>query len=142
MPTLMIELMAEQPAEPLGGRECEETLVPQQEGLGGVSGTSLEPFLLGFLERPFQEEVQAFVAQHAAEFCVACPDGSCPLRWTELHRQFRQLFERQLNGVVQEEGFSREDFREYCAERSEAITTTNNTDYYVSILSVCIYIYI
>jgi len=60
------------------------------------------------------------VEGHAASFLVVCTDGSYPLAWTDLHREYRELFDRQLTSVVQEEGFSREDFREYCEDLRQA----------------------
>mmetsp|Transcript_108730 Transcript_108730/g.306410 ORF Transcript_108730/g.306410 Transcript_108730/m.306410 type:complete len:226 (+) Transcript_108730:69-746(+) len=95
---------------------------------GGHANTYLEPFLRGLAERPFQEEVQSFLRQHAAEFAVACPDGSYPLRWTELHHQYRQMFDRQLAAVVQEEGFSRDDFRDYCDEQASIARQLRHDD--------------
>jgi len=83
-------------------------------------GPNLAPFLSGFLEGPFCRNVRGFVETHAASFAVTCPDGSYPLFWTELHGEYCALFERQLNSVVQEEGFSREDFRDYIAELQQA----------------------
>mmetsp|Transcript_38778 Transcript_38778/g.89695 ORF Transcript_38778/g.89695 Transcript_38778/m.89695 type:complete len:166 (+) Transcript_38778:315-812(+) len=46
-------------------------------------------------------------------------DGSYPLCWTELHEEYCALFERQLKAVVQEEGFSVEDFRDHIGELTE-----------------------
>mmetsp|Transcript_38687 Transcript_38687/g.98796 ORF Transcript_38687/g.98796 Transcript_38687/m.98796 type:complete len:227 (-) Transcript_38687:32-712(-) len=93
-----------------------------------IAGKPLEPFLVGFLEGPFRRDVQSFIAQHAPEFCVACVDGSYPLAWTERHGEYRQLFERQLRAVVQEEGFSSEDFREYCEELRETAALLGSHD--------------
>mmetsp|Transcript_124619 Transcript_124619/g.248689 ORF Transcript_124619/g.248689 Transcript_124619/m.248689 type:complete len:226 (+) Transcript_124619:90-767(+) len=114
-----------------------ELVVPQQHGLGSVSGSPLEPFVQGFLEQHFLEQVQTFVKHHSPEFCVACADGSFPLRWTELHKVYRQMFDRQLQSVVQEEGFSRDDFREYCLELSQSAGALADADVIPGSPGVC-----
>lgn len=87
--------------------------VPQPRGLLEVVGTRLEPFLRGFQECSFQLEVEEFVEQHAEAFLVACPDGSQPLTWTALHQEYRGLFERQLDAILEELDIEREEFLEW-----------------------------
>ncbi|CAE7373623.1 unnamed protein product [Symbiodinium pilosum] len=79
----------------------------------------LSPFLRGFCEAPFAAEINEFIQTHASAFRESNLDGSHPLRWTELHKEYAALFERQLQAVVQEEGFSLEDFRDHIAELRE-----------------------
>jgi len=93
-----------------------------------AAGRKLAPFVNGFLEPDFQREVKDFVVQHAPGFAVACPDGSYPLSWTELHKEYQQLFERQFNSVIQEEGFSRQDFHDYCSELQQAAKSLSAED--------------
>ncbi|CAE8616314.1 unnamed protein product [Polarella glacialis] len=80
----------------------------------------LAPFVQSFLEPHFCREIENWTGEHAAEFAAACPDGSYPLAWTQLHREYSAMFDRQLVAAVQEEGFSREDFREHISELREA----------------------
>ena len=47
-------------------------------------------------------EVRNFVARHRCEFREVHLEG-CPVRWTQLHRDYRQIFERKLRAVVQAE---------------------------------------
>ncbi|CAE7594391.1 unnamed protein product [Symbiodinium natans] len=89
----------------------------------------LAPFLRGLCEPPFAREVRDFVDRHAAAFAAPCRDGSCPLRWTQLHEEYSALFERQLKAVVQEEGFSLEDFREHMAQLREFAALRAPDDY-------------
>eukprot|EP00420_Gonyaulax_spinifera_P031659 CAMPEP_0197881962 /NCGR_PEP_ID=MMETSP1439-20131203/9272_1 /TAXON_ID=66791 /ORGANISM="Gonyaulax spinifera, Strain CCMP409" /LENGTH=219 /DNA_ID=CAMNT_0043501599 /DNA_START=47 /DNA_END=706 /DNA_ORIENTATION=+ len=95
-----------------------EGLPPEQgAALPGVVGTKLEFFLNGFChEETFQKEVQDFVSQHAAEFSVLCPDGSCPLRWTQLHNDYRKLFDDQVNGMIFLSDMEKAEFVEYCRQ--------------------------
>merc|ERR1712156_498589 len=75
-------------------------IVPQEHGLAAVAGTKLQRFLHGFQEGVFQEEVEEFVKQHAAQFTVVCPDGSYPLIWTNLHNDYKELFDQQLEAIL------------------------------------------
>mmetsp|Transcript_160695 Transcript_160695/g.283338 ORF Transcript_160695/g.283338 Transcript_160695/m.283338 type:complete len:224 (+) Transcript_160695:58-729(+) len=63
-------------------------------------GTSLDPLLRGFHDGSFQADLQNFVAARASAFQVTCADGSHPLVWTQYHREFRDMFERQLENVL------------------------------------------
>ncbi|CAL1151868.1 unnamed protein product, partial [Cladocopium goreaui] len=91
----------------------------------------LAPFLKGFCEEPFTREVQNFLRRHAADFCRGGKEGESgyPLRWTELHSDYIQLFERQLKSVVQEEGFSLHDFHQHLSDLSEAARTRTSEDF-------------
>mmetsp|Transcript_33585 Transcript_33585/g.62085 ORF Transcript_33585/g.62085 Transcript_33585/m.62085 type:complete len:237 (+) Transcript_33585:68-778(+) len=98
--------------------------VPQEHGIVGVAGTKLEQTLRGFQEGCFQEEVDEFVKKHAYEFAVACPDGSCPLGWTTLHEEYKQLFDAQLEYILWTQNLTKEKFVELCAtmhQYSEAL---------------------
>merc|ERR1712217_959902 len=64
------------------------------------------------------------------EFAVVCPDGSYPLRWTELHHQYSAMFESQLDSVIQQEGMNRDDFRGYMADIAEEAQTMH-ANYYI-----------
>ncbi|CAE7243575.1 unnamed protein product [Symbiodinium necroappetens] len=89
----------------------------------------LAPFLRGLCEPAFATEVRDFISQHAQAFSEPCADGSCPLIWTELHEKYNELFERQLRAVVQEEGFSLEDFREHLADLRDFAALRAPDDY-------------
>ncbi|CAK9092215.1 MIB/HERC2 domain-containing protein [Durusdinium trenchii] len=88
----------------------------------------LAPFLQGFCEEAFAQEVRSFVRRHASAFGRA-PDDGYPLHWTQLHQEYVQLFERQLKSVVQEEGFSLEDFRAHIAELREVALQRRPEEY-------------
>jgi len=80
-----------------------------------VAGTQFEVFLRGFQDRSFQSDLVAFVDRNAQIFTVACPDGSHPLIWTDVHREFKALFDGQLEAILadQDDGaFTREEFLE------------------------------
>mmetsp|Transcript_46344 Transcript_46344/g.128936 ORF Transcript_46344/g.128936 Transcript_46344/m.128936 type:complete len:231 (-) Transcript_46344:102-794(-) len=88
----------------------------------GSAASNLGCLLYTFCEGAFIEQVRNFVRAHAAEFVpgVRPVDGSQPLRWTELHAQFRQLFEAQLEAVLTRERIGRNEFLEYAAELRQA----------------------
>ena len=101
-----------------------------QEAAGCQIDWQLAPFVQGFCEEPFVREVRNFFRRHAAEFGGPSwtPQGY-PLRWTELHQEYVQLFERQLKSVVQEEGFSLEDFRIHLSELCEVAKDKSPDDF-------------
>lgn len=93
--------------------------VPQCRGLSSVLGTELEPFLRGFQECGFRFDVERFVTEHASAFVVACPDGSHPLAWTDLHRQYKELFDCQLDTILEyhtNRSIEREEFLAFCTQ--------------------------
>ncbi|CAJ1437133.1 unnamed protein product, partial [Effrenium voratum] len=71
-------------------------------------------FLRGFQEGVFQEEVAQFVQDHAHHFAVLCVDGSYPLVWTELHNQYKELFDQQFEAILWFQDSSPEQFHESC----------------------------
>eukprot|EP00929_Paragymnodinium_shiwhaense_P109007 TRINITY_DN75363_c0_g1_i1.p1 TRINITY_DN75363_c0_g1~~TRINITY_DN75363_c0_g1_i1.p1 ORF type:complete len:220 (-),score=28.22 TRINITY_DN75363_c0_g1_i1:144-803(-) len=77
-------------------------------------GASLAPVLRGFHDSGFQEQVQQFVAERAAQFAVCCQDGSHPLIWTQYFNEYRELYEGRLDQVLAEIGLSKEQFSEVC----------------------------
>eukprot|EP00747_Dinoflagellata_sp_TGD_P017575 gnl/TRDRNA2_/TRDRNA2_125911_c0_seq1.p1 gnl/TRDRNA2_/TRDRNA2_125911_c0~~gnl/TRDRNA2_/TRDRNA2_125911_c0_seq1.p1 ORF type:complete len:234 (+),score=35.54 gnl/TRDRNA2_/TRDRNA2_125911_c0_seq1:131-832(+) len=96
--------------------------IPQPYGLDVVVGTRLEPFLRGFQECGFRHDVEQFVEKYAPAFRVACPDGSQPLVWTEIHREYRSLFDAQLETILEyhEDGeIERDEFLEYCSRLAD-----------------------
>eukprot|EP00933_Yihiella_yeosuensis_P083875 TRINITY_DN98169_c0_g1_i1.p1 TRINITY_DN98169_c0_g1~~TRINITY_DN98169_c0_g1_i1.p1 ORF type:complete len:245 (+),score=66.62 TRINITY_DN98169_c0_g1_i1:36-737(+) len=95
-------------------------LVPQPRGLASVLGTQLEPFLRGFQESGFKFDVEEFVEKYTATFAVACPDGSHPLVWTTIHKEYRDLFERQLDTILEDLEIERDEFSSFCLELSQA----------------------
>eukprot|EP00747_Dinoflagellata_sp_TGD_P210593 gnl/TRDRNA2_/TRDRNA2_83853_c0_seq1.p1 gnl/TRDRNA2_/TRDRNA2_83853_c0~~gnl/TRDRNA2_/TRDRNA2_83853_c0_seq1.p1 ORF type:complete len:282 (+),score=52.18 gnl/TRDRNA2_/TRDRNA2_83853_c0_seq1:66-848(+) len=100
-------------------QQARPDIVPQEEGLPGVVGTKLEFFIRGFQESSFQEDVDEFVKAHAASFTVAHPDGSYPLEWTELHKQYKVLFDHQLDAMVWISDIQKGEFIEYCRRLHE-----------------------
>lgn len=97
--------------------------VLQAQALEAVAGTRLEPFLRGFLECGFLFEVDAFLAEHAAAFAHTCPDGSHPLAWSDLHKQYVALFEVQLDIILEyneDRSLERGEFVAYCAQLAAA----------------------
>eukprot|EP00928_Gymnodinium_smaydae_P066728 TRINITY_DN49694_c0_g1_i1.p1 TRINITY_DN49694_c0_g1~~TRINITY_DN49694_c0_g1_i1.p1 ORF type:complete len:222 (-),score=25.72 TRINITY_DN49694_c0_g1_i1:146-763(-) len=105
----------------------------------GVVGPRLTPFLSAFLEGPFVSNVRCFVETHADEFAVTCIDGSYPLTWTTLHEDYCKLFERQLISAVQEEGFSRDDFRDYMVELQRLCDGLKPDDALPGFDSICVF---
>jgi len=91
---------------------------PDPKYVPGTAASNLGCLLYVFCEGPFVEEVRTFVRCYAPWFSPACipPDGSHPLQWTELHVQFRQLFEKQLDASLAKERISRDELVSYCAE--------------------------
>lgn len=81
----------------------------QERWVVGFEGTEVEYILRGFHDTAFQAVVAQFVAERAAAFAVVCPDGSHPLAWTAYHREYRDLFEGQLDAVLQANGVSHEE---------------------------------
>lgn len=95
-------------------------LVPQVAALPSVSGTKLEFFIQVFEKGKFQDDVRTFVRRHAVDFQVVCPDGSYPLIWTEFHKEYRQMFERQIDAAVWLSDLRNEEFMESCRRMHEA----------------------
>mmetsp|Transcript_79053 Transcript_79053/g.249862 ORF Transcript_79053/g.249862 Transcript_79053/m.249862 type:complete len:228 (+) Transcript_79053:94-777(+) len=96
----------------------------------GSAATNLGCLLYTFCEGAFVAQVRDFVRAHAGEFAPAAvpADGSHPLRWTELHAQFRQLFEAQLDAVLARERISRKELVEYAAELQQACKKLGDGD--------------
>lgn len=92
-------------------------------------GWQLQPIIRGFTEPHFRKEVESFVSNNASEFAVVCHDGSYPHSWSILHKQYMEIFERQLTSIVQEEGFSREDFFAHVAELRESASGLQSESY-------------
>jgi hypothetical protein len=76
--------------------------------------TSLDPFLRGFQESSFKAKVQAFVCQRAQKFAVMNDDGSHPLVWTQYHAEYCDIFEAQLERILQAVGMNKGDLRQFC----------------------------
>jgi len=96
----------------------------------GSAATNLGCLLYTFCEGAFVAQVRDFVRAHAAEFAPeAVPaDGSHPLRWTELHAHFRQLFEAQLDSALSREGIKRAELLEYSTELQQACRKLEDGD--------------
>jgi len=86
----------------------------QQLAIMANGGTSLEPFLRGFQESSFQAEWQAFVAGHAGHFTATNADGSHKLEWTPLHKEYQNMFDRQMDAVLASLNMPKETFMEFC----------------------------
>lgn len=99
-----------------------------EEAAACTVSAPFRPMLEGLLEEPFRREVQGFVDRQCGAFAVVCADGSYPLEWTSIHRQYQMMFERQLASVVNEEGFSRDDFREYCVDLQQTAVNLSEED--------------
>ncbi|CAK9072080.1 unnamed protein product [Durusdinium trenchii] len=95
-------------------------LVPQEAGLAAVAGTTWQRFLRGFQEGVFQEEVDDFVKEHASQFAVLCMDGSYPLHWTQLHKDYKELFDQQLEAILWFQDSSKAEFLELCSSTMSA----------------------
>eukprot|EP00435_Cladocopium_sp_Y103_P025563 s1611_g6.t1 len=89
-------------------------LVPQERGLELLTGTPFYRFLRGFQEGVFQEEVDDFVKEHASEFAVLCMDGSYPLHWNQLHKEYKELFDQQLEAILWFQDSDKDQFLETC----------------------------
>lgn len=89
-------------------------LVPQERGLELLTGTPFHRFLRGFQEGVFQEEVDDFVKEHASEFAVLCMDGSYPVHWNQLHQEYKELFDRQLEAILWFQDSDKDQFLEMC----------------------------
>lgn len=85
------------------------------ERLRALSGgeSSLTPFLRGFQEGGFQADLQTFTSDHASAFKTVCVDGSHPLEWTQYHREYRDMYERHFEHIVQRLSMSSEEVQEY-----------------------------
>merc|ERR1712129_606114 len=84
----------------------------------GIAGTHLEPFLRGFQECGFRQDFDQFVLRHAPAFAACCPDSSHPLRWTEIHQEYRKLFDTQLETILEyhcARSIERDEFVAYCS---------------------------
>eukprot|EP00440_Ansanella_granifera_P019665 gb/GFBE01021362.1/.p1 GENE.gb/GFBE01021362.1/~~gb/GFBE01021362.1/.p1 ORF type:complete len:201 (+),score=50.28 gb/GFBE01021362.1/:1-603(+) len=95
------------------GDDAQELLFDRLTALA-PGGSTLEPFLRGFQDSNFQAVVQQFVAERAAAFTVTCQDGSHPLAWTQYHNEYREMYERQLNDILQGLTIGPEEFAEFC----------------------------
>eukprot|EP00438_Fugacium_kawagutii_P003070 Skav220254 [mRNA] locus=scaffold1696:188568:193687:+ [translate_table: standard] len=96
-------------------------LVPQELGLHTVpSDSSLHRVLRGFQEGVFQEEVDDFVKEHASQFAVLCMDGSYPLHWSQLHEQYKELFDQQLEAILWFEDSNKDQFLHMCRSAASA----------------------
>ncbi|CAE7857592.1 Kcnh5, partial [Symbiodinium microadriaticum] len=62
----------------------------------------------------FQEEVDDFVQRHASHFAVVCPDGSFPLLWKQLHNEYKELFDQQLEAILWFQDSDKESFLTAC----------------------------
>mmetsp|Transcript_14216 Transcript_14216/g.28150 ORF Transcript_14216/g.28150 Transcript_14216/m.28150 type:complete len:209 (-) Transcript_14216:104-730(-) len=94
-------------------------VAPQSSSIPCFAGTRLEPFLQGFQECGFRFDVDKFVTQHAPAFAETCPDGSHPLVWTDLHKQYRELFDDQLDTILEyhwEGAIERHELVAYCEQ--------------------------
>jgi len=89
-------------------------VVPQEHGLEAVAGCYLERFLRGFQEGCFQDEVDEFIKRSAPQFAVPHLDGSFPLEWTELHNDYKRLFDQQLEAILWFQDSDKDRFLEYC----------------------------
>eukprot|EP00929_Paragymnodinium_shiwhaense_P071848 TRINITY_DN36495_c0_g1_i1.p1 TRINITY_DN36495_c0_g1~~TRINITY_DN36495_c0_g1_i1.p1 ORF type:complete len:226 (+),score=37.03 TRINITY_DN36495_c0_g1_i1:31-708(+) len=87
----------------------------KQELLSAFSGTEVESILRSFEEDTFRAVVDDFVLQHAAAFRVVCADGSYPLAWTAYHREYRDLFEAQLQQALLRAGIADAALCDFCA---------------------------
>eukprot|EP00747_Dinoflagellata_sp_TGD_P191568 gnl/TRDRNA2_/TRDRNA2_55130_c0_seq1.p1 gnl/TRDRNA2_/TRDRNA2_55130_c0~~gnl/TRDRNA2_/TRDRNA2_55130_c0_seq1.p1 ORF type:complete len:219 (+),score=30.64 gnl/TRDRNA2_/TRDRNA2_55130_c0_seq1:100-756(+) len=85
----------------------------QARWLEAFEATAMEPILRGFQDSGFQSEVARFVAERASAFTVCCVDGSHPLVWTSYHGEYRELFERQLNSIVQTNGLEEQEVHNF-----------------------------
>lgn len=94
----------------------EDTFIEHLKRLKFMAGgqSSLQPFLQGFHESGFQAQLQHFVSQRAPHFAEVSPDGSHPLVWTQLHREYRGLFDAQLEAILVRLGIDPEEFQEFC----------------------------
>eukprot|EP00434_Breviolum_minutum_P005026 symbB.v1.2.004436.t1/scaffold251.1/size321111/5 len=90
-------------------------LVPQELGIASVEAHSFfHRLLCGFQEGVFQEEVENFVQEHACHFAVLCMDGSYPLHWQQLHQQYKELFDQQLEAILWFQDSDKEKFLDLC----------------------------
>mmetsp|Transcript_63617 Transcript_63617/g.161383 ORF Transcript_63617/g.161383 Transcript_63617/m.161383 type:complete len:188 (-) Transcript_63617:72-635(-) len=97
----------------------------------GSAASNLGCLLYIFCDTGFVEDVRNFVRTHAAEFAevsASCPDGSHPLRWTELHDAFRALFEARLNCALAAECVGRDELLGYAEELRQSCLLLNDDD--------------
>mmetsp|Transcript_120692 Transcript_120692/g.219482 ORF Transcript_120692/g.219482 Transcript_120692/m.219482 type:complete len:238 (-) Transcript_120692:51-764(-) len=93
--------------------------IPQSDGLSSVQGTHLEPFLQGFEECGFHYAVDQFVEKHTHAFTSVNPDGSHPLVWNDIHREYKCLFDEQLDTILEYCGtrsIEKDEFLNYCTQ--------------------------
>mmetsp|Transcript_52241 Transcript_52241/g.93707 ORF Transcript_52241/g.93707 Transcript_52241/m.93707 type:complete len:219 (-) Transcript_52241:28-684(-) len=77
-----------------------------------IIGNSLVLIREGFEQGEFQDLVESFAANHAADFMAIWPDGSHPLLWTSHHQEYKSLFEAQIERTLAAEGMTQESFQE------------------------------
>lgn len=90
-----------------------EADVTRARWLEAFEGTNVEPILRGFLDCRFQNDIAQFVAERASAFSLCCSDGSHPLEWTSYHREYRELFEKQLNTIIYAKGLEQEEVHNF-----------------------------
>merc|ERR1712008_179554 len=73
-----------------------------------------EPLLRGLNDSNFKAHTQEFVAQRAQYFLDACPDGSHPLVWKQLHDQYREMFEQHLERILSALAMTQAELRDLC----------------------------
>eukprot|EP00746_Dinoflagellata_sp_MGD_P138048 gnl/MRDRNA2_/MRDRNA2_71779_c0_seq1.p1 gnl/MRDRNA2_/MRDRNA2_71779_c0~~gnl/MRDRNA2_/MRDRNA2_71779_c0_seq1.p1 ORF type:complete len:217 (-),score=56.19 gnl/MRDRNA2_/MRDRNA2_71779_c0_seq1:95-745(-) len=93
--------------------EEDATAVPQLKLLEKAKGTNFEQFVIGFQDYNFESQVEEFVRLHASSFCVACPDGSHPLEWTYIHKEYSAMFDTQLDRILEDIDVTREEFTDW-----------------------------
>eukprot|EP00933_Yihiella_yeosuensis_P054192 TRINITY_DN52580_c0_g1_i1.p1 TRINITY_DN52580_c0_g1~~TRINITY_DN52580_c0_g1_i1.p1 ORF type:complete len:187 (+),score=26.17 TRINITY_DN52580_c0_g1_i1:143-703(+) len=86
----------------------------------GTPASNLGFLLQIFCQKTFVDEVRLFVQHHAAEFSCYASDGSHPLRWSELHHDFKKMFDDHLGAVLAKEHISKEELVSYIEELQEA----------------------
>eukprot|EP00913_Durusdinium_trenchii_P002084 g1925.t1 len=57
---------------------------------------------------------------HASQFAVLCMDGSYPLHWTQLHKDYKELFDQQLEAILWFQDSSKAEFLELCSSTMSA----------------------
>eukprot|EP00931_Biecheleriopsis_adriatica_P118672 TRINITY_DN94019_c0_g1_i1.p1 TRINITY_DN94019_c0_g1~~TRINITY_DN94019_c0_g1_i1.p1 ORF type:complete len:258 (-),score=51.98 TRINITY_DN94019_c0_g1_i1:170-943(-) len=94
-----------------GDEENLPRLMRLRELAGGES--SLTPFIRGFEEGGFQEELRQFVAARAPAFKAVCVDGSYPLEWTQYHTEYREMFECHFERMLGALGMTKDEAYSY-----------------------------
>lgn len=83
--------------------------------LAPVCGSCLEPLVSGFLQDPaFRQELQDFIVARAPAFLELCEDGSYPMAWTSYHNEYRSIFERQMQKILQSLDMTESELSELC----------------------------